>query len=160
MKSLVIYYTRTGKTEIVAKEIAKEFNSKLRKLKEKDNRKGFFGYMKAGLDTLKNKKVELINPEYNLNYDIIFIGTPTWGWRPTPAIMTYFDNCDFKNKKIILFSTFVSSPGDSVKIMSKFIHKKKGKVIFSFSINTLGSKENIIKRTNRNFPGIKKVLSV
>lgn len=158
MKSLVVYYTRTGNTELVAKTIAKEFNAELRKIKEKSNRRGFFGYMKAGLDALKIKKLDLIEPNYNLSYDIIFVGTPTWAYKPTPAIMTYLKKGDFKNKKVVLFSTFVSGCGNSIKNMENLIKQKKGDVIFTFSVRTISNGKKIIEKTQSYLKKIEKMI--
>ena len=147
MKSLVIYYSRTGKTKLVAKIIAKEFNSELRGIKEKINRKGLLGYMRAGMDAVRGKKVQLIDPNFKINYNPVFIGTPTWASKATPAIITYLQNCDFKNKKVVLFSTFASGCGNSIHNMADVVKKKKGKVMFTFSVRTIGSEKNVIETT-------------
>ena len=158
MKIIVIYYTRTGKTEIVAKAIAEEFSCELRKIQEKPNRKGLFGYIRAGYDAIKRKTVQLISPNFSLDYDLIFIGTPTWAWRPVPAIITYLQQCNLENKDVILFSTYASSSGNSVKIMWDVVENKKGRILYSFTVQTLGTNEQIIKRTKKHLDKIKEII--
>ena len=147
MKTLTIFFSRSGKTKIVAEEIAKKFKGTTRQLKEKANRKGFFNYIKAGYDAIKQKPAVLINPDNNLNYDIIFVGTPTWAGRPCPAIITYLNTQDFKNKKVVLFATFASSPSLTIKNMRDILEKKGCQIIDTFSIRTTGSEKKIRELT-------------
>ena len=149
MKAIIIYYSLTGKTELVAKTIAKTLNIDTIKIEEAKKRKGLFGFINNIYNARKEKYVEIKQTELKLkNYDIIFIGTLVWALKPTPAINTFISKANLKNKKIILFVTMGNfGAKNTIKILSNKIKLKKGKVIDSFIIKTGGvKKEDIIKK--------------
>ena len=106
MKVLVIYYSRTGNTRFVAGEIAHNLNGELRELVDKKNRSGVWGYIWAGHDSIRQLKTEI--EEFNLDitqYDLIFLGCPNWAANIPPALRTFLDRTDLKDKKLVLFCT-------------------------------------------------------
>ena len=50
MKSLVVYYTRTGNTKFVAETIAAELGSDIEEVVDIKKREGTLGYMSASRD--------------------------------------------------------------------------------------------------------------
>lgn len=57
MRSLVVYYSRTGNTRYVAEKIATEFNADLEEIIDKKNRSGSLGYAISRLDATKDKEI-------------------------------------------------------------------------------------------------------
>jgi len=148
MKTLVVYYSWKGKTELVAASISKILAAKLGKIEEVKNRKGFFGFISGGYAALKGKCSRIKPLDFNLNnYDLIFLGTPVWAARPAPAINTFISSSNFNDKEVVLFATMSASGGKKVvKIMTDKIKAKGGKVIASFTVKTAGVRtEDIIK---------------
>jgi flavodoxin len=106
-KILVVYYSRTGNTERVAKDVAAALNADIEKLIDKKNRKGLFAFFGSGRDAMKKRKTELEPTIKNpADYDLVILGTPVWAWNITPALRTYMDaNRDkFKNTAYIITS--------------------------------------------------------
>ncbi len=135
MNILIIYYSKSGHTEKVAKQLSNELNADLRKIEEQTKRNGIFGYIKAGYDSLLGKRVVLVNPNFDvLKYDLIFFGTPTWAARPAPPIITFMDNLDLKGKKVINFTTMMGNCGKTLNILRDLAGKKGANVLHSFSI--------------------------
>jgi len=149
MKALVVYYSWTGKTELVATSISKVLNADLGKIEEVKTRKGFFGFISGGYGAAKGKcsRIKPLNLNLN-NYNLIFLGTPVWSLKPTPAINTFISKADFKDKKIVLFVTMGGFGGKkAIKILIDKIKSKGGKVVASFVIKTGRVKEkDIIKK--------------
>jgi len=149
MKTLVVYYSWSGKTELIATSISKVLNADLRKIEEVKKRNRFFIFISGGYSALRGKcsKIKPINFSLD-SYDLIFLGTPVWASRPTPAINTFISKADLAKKKVILFATMGSSGGEkAIKIMTEKIKAKKGKAIASFIVKTYRVKEeDIIKR--------------
>lgn len=146
MKTLVVYYTRTKNTELVAAVIAKEFNADLRRVEDLKT----YGILRAltlgSFDALRGKKgkIKLVNFDLS-GYDRVFIGTPIWAWRAVPAINTFIFNADFTGKEVVPFVTMGGgNPGKSLSKMTELIEAKGGKVIGSFSIRTGGKKSGEI----------------
>ncbi len=59
MKSLVVYYTRTGNTKFVAETIAAELVSDMEEVVDLKKREGTLGYMSASKDATGGKLTEI-----------------------------------------------------------------------------------------------------
>jgi len=106
MRSIVIFYSRTGNTQFVAEEIATVLGSDLRPLVDKKNRKGAWGYLWSGFDAIMQNKTELEGFTVNLaQYDLIFLGTPNWAANLPPAIRTFLIKTDLQDKRVVFFCT-------------------------------------------------------
>lgn len=149
MKALIVYYSWTGKTELVAKAISRTLNADARKVEEVKKRKGFLGFISGGWSARKEKCSGIKPIDFNLdNYDLVFLGTPVWALKPTPAINAFISKADFKDKKVVIFVTMGGIGGKSViKMMCDTIESKGGEIINSFAIRTGGIKgEKIVKQ--------------
>lgn len=110
MKSLVVYYTRTGKTKSVAEAIAAQLGADLEEVVDLKKRGGAIGWISGGKDASRNSLTEIApTQKAPADYDLIVIGTPIWAWSPTPAIRTYISKNDLSGKRVALFYTFGSS---------------------------------------------------
>jgi flavodoxin len=116
MKSLVVYYTRTGNAKFVAETIAAELGSDIEEVVDLKKRAGKIGWMSAGKDATQEKQTQ-IGPTTRVpqDYDLIILGTPIWAWKPTPAIRTYIAKNDFSGKNVALFFTMDSSLKQAVE---------------------------------------------
>jgi flavorubredoxin len=87
---------------------------------------------------IRREKPEIEVIDYgHKEYDLILLGTPVWSVKPAPAINTYLDKSNFKDKKVALFVTLRFMGGEKVvKILTEEIEKKGGKVIDSIIIKT------------------------
>ena len=116
MKSLVVYYTRTGNAKFVAETIAAELGSDTEEIVDRKKRAGALGWVSAGKDSTQEKETQITPTKLSpSNYDLIVIGTPIWAWRPTPAIRTYLKQNDLSGKKIALFFTMDNAPKQAVE---------------------------------------------
>jgi flavodoxin len=110
MKSLVLYYSRTGTTKMVAGMFAEEAKADIEEIIDKKDRSGPVGWIAAGRDAMRKKTTEIGPLKKKMDdYDTIFIGQPVWGWTMVPAIRALADKYDFKGKKIALFCTMDGS---------------------------------------------------
>ena len=116
MKSLVVYYTRTGNAKFVAETIAAELGSDTEEIVDQKKRAGPLGWVSAGRDSTQEKEAQIVPTKLSpQNYALIVIGTPIWAWRPTPAIRTYLKQNDLSGKKIALFFTMDNAPKQAVE---------------------------------------------
>lgn len=87
MKTLVIFYSHTGKTKKVAAERAKKENADLFEVKLKKPYSKLGAYLKGALAAMKQKSVEVSEIKCNFNdYDKIIIAMPIWASFPAPPI--------------------------------------------------------------------------
>jgi flavodoxin len=151
MKSLVVYYSLTGKTKLVAQAIAEALNATLVEIKETKLRKpGPFVYVTGGLAAIMNRGSKINPIDVNVKqYERIFIGSPIWASRPPPAINSFIYQTNFEGRSIIPFFTMGGNNAEKAlaNITAK-IEKRQGKVAGSFAITSYGlSDEEIIART-------------
>ncbi len=104
LKSLVVYYSRTGNARFVAETIAAEVGADVEEVIDLKKRSGIFGYLSGGSDARRGRETEIAptkkSPE---GYDLIIVGSPIWAGRATPAITTYLRKNDLSGKKVAIF---------------------------------------------------------
>lgn len=117
-KSLVVYFSQTGSTKKLAEFIAKETKADLFELKPTP------AYSDADIDwtdensrvvkehnNMPNVEVKLENtkvPNFE-SYDKVFIGAPIWWGELSWVVDDFVKSNDFKGKKLVAFSTSLSS---------------------------------------------------
>ena len=107
-KTLVVYFSRSGNTELMAYKIAEIKQGKLINLVATDYRIGFKGWMNALADARKTEAVIIPEKVDLSSYDTIYIGSPIWLYSPSPPVFEFVKNNDFTGKKVILFSSLNS----------------------------------------------------
>ena len=104
MKSLVVFYSRTGNARFVAQTIAAEVGADIEEVIDLKKRSGIIGYLGGGSDARRGKET-LLGPTQKspADYDLVIVGTPIWGGRPTPAITTWLKKNNLSGKKVAVF---------------------------------------------------------
>jgi flavodoxin len=107
MKTLIVYYSRTGNTKMVAESLATSLNCDIEEIKDTEKRSGIIGYIKSGYETSRDKLPVIKEPEYDPSqYDLIIVGTPVWAGKMAVPIKSYLKmNMD----KIPLLACFCTS---------------------------------------------------
>jgi len=149
MKSLVVYYSMTGKTRLAAQTIAKALNATLVEIEERRPIPMPFVYLSGGFRAVTNRGSRICPVDVDLKrYERIFIGSPIWASRPTPAINSFIYQTDFEDRSVIPF--FTMGGDNSEKALANItakIEKSRGKVASSFAITSYKlSDETIIAR--------------
>ena len=110
MKSLVVYYSRTGNAKFVAETIAAELGSDIEEVVDLKSREGKLGWISAGGDASRGKQTNIAPTTKDPSgYDLIVVGTPVWAWSPSAAIRTYLSRNNLSGKKVALFLTMDSN---------------------------------------------------
>ena len=129
-KTLVVYYSATGRTERVAKVIAKERQADIMKLVPNPD------YTEADLDyndsssrvsrehddaSLREKiQLQKAVPDNWASYDTIFVGYPIWWAIAAWPVDAFVKANDFTGKNVVTFATAYSSPlGNSGKLLAE-----------------------------------------
>ncbi len=104
MKTLIVYYTRTGNAKFAAETIKTEIGADVEEIVDLKNRQGRLAFLPAGRDAGQGKETE-IAPTQRIptDYDLVLIGQPIWNKSPTPAIRTYLNRTNLSGKKVGLF---------------------------------------------------------
>ncbi len=107
MKSVILYYSRSGVTESLAKRIRSDLGIEAIKIKPK---RKYGSYLTAVLRVMLERLLgeqKSSTPAPDLSeYDTVFIGYPVW-YQNLPAFVGEFlSRCDLKGKKIVPFASF------------------------------------------------------
>ncbi|MBR2210102.1 MAG: NAD(P)H-dependent oxidoreductase [Fibrobacter sp.] len=118
MKTLVAYFSATGTTEAVAKDLAAVTGGTLHEIKPEVK------YTSADLDwTVKTSRSSVEMQDRSSrpaimkdlkdadSYDLIYIGFPVWWYTAPTIINTFIEAYGFKGKTVIFFAT---SGGSSI----------------------------------------------
>lgn len=124
MKALVLYDSNFGSTKLIAETIASELNASV-----------------MSVDRIKNDDLR--------NIDLLVVGSPIIGWRPTEKMqqcLGTLDNQLLKNIKVTTFDTRVKLfiHGDAMQQMLKSLAKKGAIVITKPQAFYVKGKEGIL----------------
>jgi len=109
MRTCVLYFSRTGKTKLMAEAIS---------------------------DSIKAPAFDIASSEPSVveNFDVLILGTPVEGSRPPKETLAFIE-CLPKadGKKTILFCTYALWKGSTFKILAKELAKKGYDIILNVS---------------------------
>jgi len=129
---LVIYYSRSGNTEAMARQIAQKFNADIVNITTEKYPLDLKGWRNAGKDadqkvTQVSIKPEIVDME---KYNLIFLGSPIWWFRPAPPLWAFVSKNNFKGKNVVLFNTFNSRfKQEEIEEFKELVIKKGGRFI-------------------------------
>ena len=150
MDKIVIYFSYTNHTKIIAEKIREKLNCDILELKPlipySDN------YQEV-VDDENNSETSNYLPEIeDINIDLskykeIIIGFPVWWYRPCPVMRTFLTKYNLEGKTVIPFATNAGWLGQSfeeVKALCKGHVENEMNIVFStkYQENKLVTKEN------------------
>lgn len=128
---LVVYYSRSGNTEAMAREIARKLQADIQNIKTEKYTLDFKGQREAGRDADLEVLPPISPAVMDLSqYRLVFLGSPIWWYRPATPLWSFVENNDFTGKKVILFNTFNSrfKPEKIAQFRNK-IEQKGGQMV-------------------------------
>ena len=117
MKSIIVYFTHSGNTELAAKKLAEVTGSPIVRILPEEP------YTAEDVDWVNEKSrctqehlnqtlrpvIKPLDVDFS-QCDTVFIGFPIW-WHEEPAVIrTFLDNTDLKGKELYPFCTSYESP--------------------------------------------------
>ena len=141
-KTLVIYYSLTGRTKDIALQIQSLTNADIYEIKPKEEiKQGASLYITSKKQISSGNYPEIIKDFPNIDeYDTVFVGSPIWWYTAAPVVLEFLKEFDFKNKKVVPFSTQGSNYG---KYFEDFNDKaKNANILKGESFNNIDSKYN------------------
>ncbi|MEY8001437.1 flavodoxin family protein [Clostridium sp. Mt-5] len=149
LSTLVVYYSLEGNTKMMAETISKEIGGDTLRLETKKaiSPHGVMKFIRGGGQVIFKKEPELvkydINPE---DYDVLFIGTPTWAGNFAPALRTFFSKTNLKDKKIALFNCNGGQRGKTFENMAKSLEGNEILGGIEFDVPLRNDREGNIKQ--------------
>ncbi len=114
----IYYYTRTGRSEKLAKKLAAEHSCPLHKITDKENWDGIMGFLRGGAKASKKEYLPITYtpPTLDNDSDIILV-FPVWAGGFPPAVNTFLRDLDTFKHQITLIPT---SLGTKLKHRDRF----------------------------------------
>lgn len=113
MKTLIVYYSRGGSTEKVAKQIAKNLAADAEPIKCLKSYSGFIGYFKAGHDSFRGRLPPIAPTTHSPEaYDLVVIGAPMWAGHAATPVRSYLQQHSGAIKRVAFFMTSGGSSPD------------------------------------------------
>jgi menaquinone-dependent protoporphyrinogen IX oxidase len=132
LKILVVFYSRTGTTRNIAREIAIKLGSDIEEIIDKKDRSGLFKFLESSEDTRSGKIAEIAEMKKNpKDYDLVIIGTPVWDETLSTPVRAYLLKHKDKLPENIAF--FATSRVTEAKIVVKKAEMIIGKSFVSFT---------------------------
>ena len=110
-KVLVLYYSQTGNTKLVAEEFANRLNADIEQIEAVNPYDGdFMQTIERCMQERKDGVIPEIKPLKSkiAKYDVIFIGYPIWFGTYAPPVTKFLETVDLSGKKVVPFCTFGS----------------------------------------------------
>ena len=110
-KTLVLYYSQTSNTKLVAEEIAKKLDADIEEIVAVNPYDGDFAQT---IERCLKEREEGVIPEIQpiksdvSKYEVIFLGYPIWFGTYAPPVAKFLQEVDLSGKKIVPFCTFGS----------------------------------------------------
>lgn len=139
MKTLVVYYSLTEKTKVVAQTLAAELGADVRRVEDVEKPEvSFWFIVKGGFAAMRGVQSEIKPIDTGFQgYDRVFVGSPVWGGSPSTPMNAFIAKADFAGKDVIVFMTMGSEDASgALGKMSERIEKRGGKVVGSFAISS------------------------
>ncbi len=109
MKSIVVYYSMDGNTQLVAEKIQQIFHADVLQLKlvKEPKKEGLLRLFCIGKQVYLKEKPKLADAKQDFSaYDKIFLGSPVWMGTMTPAIRSFIAQAELSGKLVIPFCTY------------------------------------------------------
>jgi flavodoxin len=106
MKTLIVYYSRSGITRKVAEELRHNLDCDIEELIDKKDRSGSLGYMRSVINALRKSPADLEEIKNDpASYDLVIIGTPVWTMKMSTPIRTYIQQNHPKFNNVAFLAT-------------------------------------------------------
>jgi len=114
-RTLVVYFSRTGRTRRIALEIAAALGADVERIEEPQDRSGFFGYWRSGREAYR-KLSPVIEPAVRdpSGYALVIVGTPIWAGHVSSPVRTYVGAHAGRFRNVALFCTHGGSSAGKV----------------------------------------------
>jgi len=121
MKTLIIYYSRTGRTQRLAEDVQARLGCEIERIVTKADFSGFMGFFRITRESKREHPFEIqtfrIDPD---QYDLVVVGTPVWGRSVAIPVRDLLRRYSGHLKAVAFIATYGSSdPGPTFRAMEE-----------------------------------------
>ena len=138
---LIVYYSRSGKTRMVANTLKDQLSCGVTEIKSTRDREGFFGIFTCVLDQLLDRDDQIESFKKDLKgYNPIIIASPIWIGKLSSPARTFIKQVKLQGKEVYMVITYngrlneekenilkenITSKGIDLKRLYKIVTKEK-----------------------------------
>lgn len=148
MKTLVVYYSYSGNTKQVVDMIKEKKNFDVLEIKPVNAYSSDYQKVvddeEAKMDM--DEIIEIKDINVNLDeYEKVLLGTGVWWYKITPAIRSFLNKYDLKDKVIVPFITNGGWLGNSLEEVKRYANKStiKDAITIKFNGNTMEDSDKV-----------------
>ena len=109
-KILVAYYSRTGFTQAIARQIAASCGADLESIEDVTGRSGVVGYARSAFEAVLHLEAPIRRAKFIPgDYDLVVIGTPIWFWNVASPVRAYLQRHRRHFRHVAFFCTYGGS---------------------------------------------------
>jgi len=110
---LVVYYSRSGHTKLLAQEIADAVGADLEAIADRTDRSGPLGYVRSLYEALREREADITSPALDpAAYSLVIVGTPIWAASPSSPVRSYLQRYRDALRSVAFFCTCGGSGGE------------------------------------------------
>ncbi len=136
-KTLIVYYSLTGRTKAIAEIIAENLKGDLFELNTAEALPSGVNLHLAIKNQIKTKEYPALKALPDLSaYDTVFVGAPVWWYTVATPVLSFLNQIDFQGKKVVPFSTQGSNIGTFFEDFATAA--KNANILLHASFNNMG----------------------
>jgi flavodoxin len=140
-KALVVFYSLSGNTARVARDIAKRINADVECIQDTQHGSGVFAYLKDVIDAVRGVSAKIHAPLRDpRDYSLVIVGTPVWAGCITPAARAYLERTLGRLAEVAFFVTSGNTSASKVVPAMESIGKCKAIAFTGFSAHDLADR--------------------
>ncbi|MHC1629514.1 MAG: flavodoxin family protein [Methanoculleaceae archaeon] len=130
MNPIIIYHSHTGTTRRVAEQVHAACGGRLVEVRPEKRHSAPVAYLSGLVAAFRHRQVPVVPGRIDVSdADILVIGTPVWGRRPTPPVVTAAGALEGSGgKNAVIFATCKGAPGDALEILGGILASRGVKV--------------------------------
>ncbi len=114
MKTLVVYYSRTGHTRTVAHALAAALHANVAEITEPRSRRGIIGYLRSAREAVQQIPSMIAPSKDPSPYDLVLVGSPIWAAALSSPVRAYLMGNRDRLGDIAFFCTMGGHGSDTV----------------------------------------------
>lgn len=126
--TVIVYYSRTGKSEVVAKAIADTMSADIIQINDTRGRTGIWGFIIAAYDSQMEHYTQIEPAAIDFSkYKNVYLVSPIWNWKISVPIRTLLHTANFQGIKMAMVTTAnidikkYENFGDEAPFIKKFL---------------------------------------
>ena len=149
VKTLIVYYSRTGNTARVAKALEQLLDADMCEIRCDRYSGGLWRYLLAGYDSVVGRLPAITLPTFSIDaYDLVLIGTPVWTSHPSLPVRAFAAGKPRLPDQVGLFFTYGGhSPAQTA--IDELTEVIAGSVVASLAIKSDQTRRRRIHRRRR-----------